>query len=443
MSADATPRFSSHPTRRRWWWVVGLVLLVIAGVWWWRMPATLRVIARIPKGNPSYEDSRWTPLGLLRWTWTKGKDAPSQLTQYGWDGVERWSVQGPVGVGDMQWRERNLMYSPDGHFITIPLAGDTWVRLLRWHDGKALGEVRVPHVNGRYTFNVFPSVQVCNSGRTWVYTDGMETCPIWAVDGRRVAAGRIAASPVKMDPPIYGWYLSADGALLSMQPETSPLFIRFFTLAVEGDRVKAVQISLLRNARRFSMENGGLVWDGNGNLLRRSGAILNQPGWSSALLNGADGGVLLLTPKARGTAAVACRLHHLASGGQWEIRSFRPQVDALCGTADGRFALTRERGVQPGLRPFIHLVSHLPRGHTLAWRLVESEQLVLYERPGRPRAVFPISTSTQGTEYFDCTLNGMPYTGFCSVALSPDGRRVGVVLRAKGDKREWYVVLGR
>jgi len=433
--------------RRYWWWILLGIVLLAVGIWWWRRPAEMHVCASIA-GECNHEDARWTPLGLCRWSWPAQPEGASTVTLYGWDGKPRWTVHGPAGICNYGWRELELGCSPDGHVVAITILEMGRVRVMSWRDGRPLGDCYVTLESGIYTVSVDVLLRVTNSGRLWLYHTFMPYCPIIAVDGVHVAFGRLSMPRPKSDPPVYDWELSSDGTTMAVRQDEANPVVRFCTLAVQGEHVTVAHTRVCRDATFFSVSNGGLTWDLTGRLHDASGTILNQTGWSSNLLSGTDGTVLELTPKKDRTldphAAVACRFHHLVSGRQWEIRSSRPRVTALCGTPDGKYVLTAEQGLPHTLRSLPASISAWPAVARFIQDQRRCAQLVVYAGSGQPCAFYPIMPSKGRNGEYVCLINGTRYELYDEYAISPDGRQVGLRgYQQQDNEKVGYVIIGR
>ncbi len=136
-----------------------------------------------------------------------------------------------------------------------------------------------------------------------------------------------------------------------------------------------------------------------------TGTVLNQPGWSSGIVQGSDDRLLLLTPLVQGrrsangtvlpNAGSEYRLLHLPTMRQWTIRSPHTRVQVMCATPDAGFALTRERGAPRPHNAIWSYLSRWPAVEQLSQRRQQQAQIVLYTRPGTPIAFLPVQMSEQ------------------------------------------------
>ncbi|MHB9134631.1 MAG: hypothetical protein ACYDBB_26455 [Armatimonadota bacterium] len=446
MSADATPRFSSRPARRRWWWAAGLVLVLI-GLWWWRTPTKLRVVAHIRmQERVDSEDDFWSPLGLYRLT--SRYESPLIITLFGWDGKPCWTARGPEVSHNPEIRAYRFDCSPDGHVVALSLFDRSRARVLSWRDGQLLGYAHWPAA-----ISSDAVMQVTNSGRVWIYDAPLEctplnVCRVWAVDGRHIAFKR-ERLPAVRHLVGNGWSISPDGTLLAGQYGGATPGARCFTLAVRGERVIATPKANLPDFDLYHIYDGGLVLDVQNDSVLLNGSRCQPRGWEAGILSGTHGAVIhfyRLTQRNDTSPHTPVHLFQPANGQQWTIPPSRVDQWPFCATPDGRFVLVQESGLPCVLLPLTDRLSSWPAVTELFRSISVRSQLAVYERPGKLRAVFAIGSVDQNNPIV--LNNDSERYGFRmsegNVAISPDGRRVGLTLDSGAwNNRLSYLILGR
>jgi hypothetical protein len=421
--------------KRLLWCFIGIILL-IGGYFWWRMPARMRVVAVIP-GGVNYEIAKWTPLGLCRLSYSHKSDVPSIITQYGWDGKLLWSADGPL----MRiWNEYNFACSPDGHVVAVSKIDNDRIHIMSWRDGNLLGQVFLSTEPDFILINNNINLIATNSGRIWIYNEHLKYFSIIAIDGNHIAKGNIKITKVNKETTLMKF--SPDDNL--MVAKLLKPVLQDMTLKVQGKQVVVDKTISKQYPVYFTVSDGRIELDKEGFLRCSSGEKVDSSVWLQRTLPGSNDSVIVLEP--RGGYNVrnsSCRLLNIVNGKLWNIHSSKDKVIALCGTPDGKFALTFDRN---DYHFYPHFIYQLPILYNFLRHHENKLQLSLYNDNGNQVAVLPLNDSIakNGLDYTygTCDISGNEFFITAEFAISPDGSNIGFECDAQqGNKL--YVIIGR
>ncbi|MHB9133114.1 MAG: hypothetical protein ACYDBB_18755 [Armatimonadota bacterium] len=424
--------------------VVALVLLVAGGIWWWRMPRKMHVIVHLPPLPVEMtQEGTWTPVGLYIWSHHRIRHRPWTLALYDWNGAKRWSttVQEPPNTG---WYTYATGYSPDGHWAACMQVQGRTIRVLRWHDGQALSEIRLPWATP-CTDGV--TVHPTDSGRVWVVIADRTAYRLWALDGAQIASGlhtQGLRKPGGTARDRYRWRLSPDGTLLACENYDRNWGTECLKLAVRGKQVLVTQRYTLPGGRHIqAVLYGGLVMRHWGSLYRGVTKVPLPVGWEARDIDGSQGRCLTLAyDLGYGPLRRNNQIWHLPSGTKWSVPLTVEFNFPISSTPDGQFVLMSESGIPRSLMPLHRMLDKYPTQQLFFSTHAKRRYLALYKRPDRLLATFSTFQTHEGhnLNVDGCLIKGEGYI-LHGTAVSPNGKHVGLTLGTQ-EGQPSYAILG-
>ncbi len=448
----------------RLWWCLIVIMLLITGYMLWRMPTRLHVISLI-SADEQNENAIWNDAGLCRWSWA-GKNSSSLITQYGWDGNLKWSVNGPSGIGIAGIRPLGFTCSPDGHYVVTTVRDDNKIHIMSWHDGKSAVNISIPReyeLNKSisatytqnplmllatpaltYTANMHIVLRITNFGRIWLYnTLEPYCCPITSIIGKQVSKG---VMKTETSNGYTYWALYPDENIITnLKSYQNPVMYQF-NLNIEGDKITKGNVSIYKNYTPFMGLNSQFVIDGKDVLRRLSGEIIDDSGWARRILPGTNNNLVVLESVIYDRKNPDCRVLNITDKRKIDIHSAKEGVTALCGSKDGKNILTFETN---NLKYDYAILNFLTR-----WKIFdnffnkqrEASQLSLYNKYGHLTAVLPMKNSMVYNRYGYFSDSGKRLSIEGQFAISPDAKYIGAKCYEKHnyfDHKYYYVILGK
>ncbi|MHB9134290.1 MAG: hypothetical protein ACYDBB_24735 [Armatimonadota bacterium] len=412
---------AEKPWYRRRWLRVACVLALAAvagyGIYWWCSPASVRLVARVPGGNPVA-----CVAGCL--VHTGGIAA----TLVDWrTGKPIWRVPEPspkrmmTRVGDTT----RTSISPDGHTYAAAEVRSGRLRLFIWRDGTLTTDLLLPSLKDNTNVgDPLAGVQALDSGRVFCWQSGYDGLHIYqAAQGRLIARGFLPCHTNRERVPDPGWYRTAstvnmapDGRLLSFyeclpiisnQPE--PRRIYCWTLTVSGTTIHGARLPKVPGSvEAVLLDGGGGYYLDHSRMSISPVAVTAGVPMLRGSYNCANGAAIILADNADLHVVVP------AARSQWTFPHPRSltSLGGMAVTPDGRFAVGyAARPTDP-----YHYPPPIP------WLLDRTNLsipgkawIIVIERPGVIRAMLPVRTLKQweGTPKLDCD------SRWC--LISPDG----------------------
>lgn len=433
---DETP-IIPRPRRRFRVPVGGLVTLALAAavgvVWWWHTPRTMRLVDRQRDPHALY----WLTddgivMSLAPVSWRAGESTTLALKD--WRGRRRWLVTLPA-INYTGWALPRgsvasvfpVTRSPDGRVLAAAIPQKNSLLVATWRNGKPLGICTI-HIGPREALHGDwrPSILARDDGRVFLWLSGMKTSPILVIEGSRVIARGTHTSQLTGTAPLRYWRrLAPDGTTLLcglLYQETLTPHGEYAALAITGSRVVVTPYPTLRVTHAYADEIFSVPWLFTGGsalfegklLIRPDGTTITFTDWTSASVTfSVTQGRYLLQRHVN--ERERHRLYETTTGKVWPIPVTAEEMDVMTFSANGRYVLVRERGMPRytgAQEAFMRLVYRIPRlGAFARKRLEQRDELCLYERSGRLRAVLPVE----------------PEKHLYFAFLTPNGRHVSIV----------------
>ncbi|MHB9133112.1 MAG: hypothetical protein ACYDBB_18745, partial [Armatimonadota bacterium] len=420
--------------------VVALVLLVAGGVWWWRMPRQMKLVARIPglvvatcDGGFVVRGTVWRNMKVVpqpnsgdpgtHITWLT-RQSSTRYRCHDWrTGQERWHCE--------LFQAANGIYqpaiSPDGHYFAVLAQYGAGLRVHTWKDGAPVGDAPLPVTVAEMAFSsALYGLRMFNSGRIICWRPVKNGWKLEAVEGNRVVAqGVVPDASVRfagLDERFPE--LSLDGArflapvgYISSPHGGKPVSAHCWTITERKSQLihTPYVIPSVDEQRQGFILNGSRI-DAAGYVSGNAVPGLGIP----LFVQGSS--VLYYTPMTATGPAEHIVITNAATGNKWQLFPPRGMGFGHFGplTPDGQYVLLRYADQHPLARLPESVRKRLYRWPKLRDYLFsvmqhDADDLLLYERPGKLRAV--CSAARMRSQ-----ITG--YQAVNPIAFSPDGHAV-------------------
>jgi len=401
--------------------IVLILLLLTSLGYWCRVvqandlvpPLLLKALTRYTAGEIVTCAS---PLGYLRLTRDNADTGSFAVTQFTWDGTERFRITITPDSEAKAWSGGYyLSQSPDGHYIAT--IEQQTVRI--WNDGLFSGSTALPENLGwAVGARIYGAYQVCDNGQVYVWSydpavfDTRKVAlNLFVVDSTGlIAQGSHASSIPLPNGSGFGATLSPDGAVLVYGITTSEArTIEYVTLEIIVDSIIFTPHFTTSNTvldrfvgdHRLLMESGALY--------DATGEVKKPDGWWWKPDNS---GRYRSTPYVLQQKEHHYRVLNIATQQSWTIES--PSGTGIGNVSpDGRYLVLIEQNLKEK----------------------QNERLALYQQDGRLVATCAIPKHpVSGSE----PILGPPHFGIAGVALSPNGHMLIMPEYTQGN---WEYVL--
>ncbi|MHB9133912.1 MAG: hypothetical protein ACYDBB_22830 [Armatimonadota bacterium] len=387
--------------RRRGVWVL-LVLVLAGGGWWWLMPSRLHVVGRYPGAAVVCASGYYVDGTLYDWrglpVWRVAASLPPPQISPQWQArsplLFRQSASQPSGV--------TVALSPHGEYLARAIAVQRQTRVQIFRHGTCIGThllpINLPINQNNFLGYAVPKLCVLDDGTVWVtvYTPlrlkmfssfstlALPTVPAFVLRGDRIIATGSLPSICLLAPD----------ARFALVMKYQAHYVR---LSVQQGRIQQTELFSIKSAtlpmwdlEMADLFTGGALITRDGALYRSSGLV---PGSTYALDHMRQYATYAVSPGLR-TAQIFCP----ATGDAWRCQ-FRGMALAGRATDDGRFAALHVRRFPNATMRRVMRSLHgplpkvVPDPNTYAL-----DYLLLFERPGRLRAVYILPTPDRSPE---------------------------------------------